>query len=110
MLDFKCNSITIGSETPLKCRYVILFDFQIVFDNQIVCREIICFVNYVRHSALVMVRSYECFNLLIFFHFQINQDSANQGARGVRKYVGPVNVAVQVIFWLFTPKTNAAQH
>ena len=36
MLDFKCNSITIGNETPLKCRYVILFDFQIVFENQIV--------------------------------------------------------------------------
>ena len=49
-------------------------------------------------------------NCLFFLHFQINQDSANQGARGVRKYVGPVNVAVQVPFWLFTPKTNTAQH
>ena len=27
--------------------------------------------------------------------FTIFQDSANQGARGVRKYVGPVTVAVQ---------------
>jgi hypothetical protein len=26
---------------------------------------------------------------------QINQDAANQGSRGVRKYVGPVTVAVQ---------------
>ena len=47
---------------------------------------------------------------LFYLHFQINQDSANQGSRGVRKYVGPVNVAVQVIFGLFTPKTNGAQN
>jgi len=28
----------------------------------------------------------------------IKQDHAQQGVRGVRKYVGPVNVAVQVFF------------
>ena len=27
---------------------------------------------------------------------QIKQDSAQQGTRGIRKYVGPVTVAVQV--------------